>query len=378
MAAFDPLQTMATTATLLNCRSPRTDRPMILTRFVTAVAAALTTAAAPPPPVHGDTLPPLHVGSADMVCPVGGQRFTAVTTNMWSITGRRPDERPYSDVSYPRPLPECPDNGLVLFANFTAAETVALAHWIANPTYQSMRKTESSFYRAYWLAMKLHRPEADAIEQLLPAIWEAKELDANDPARPRTTRYQRVLINAVEKYSPAVSLDDRIWLRGQAANALREMGKFDAAERMRLRGEVELPNSTRPALSAYLRKLKAVIARQDRSDEPLDMVPDVQAALICANSQKRNSFDQSYCGQASITSIVKPVDVNSPSAVARRDDVWRTIEAHAQSCHVRILDKKLVSQNSVGLHMAYRLEPNTPENQHCMIKQSQHNANVKP
>lgn len=346
----------------------------MLTAIVSLVPQMLAAGMIPPPPLprNGAALPPLHVGSTELACPVGGERFTAVTTNMWSITGRRPDEKPYSEVAFPRPLPECPGNGLVVFANFTPAETAQLADWISTPVYQAMRKTESPFYRAYWLAMKIHRPEADAIEQLLPAIWEAKEEDGKDPKRPRTARYQRVLVNAVEHVSSAVSLDDKIWLRGQAANALREMGEFKAAERMRQEAASQLPNSTRPALADYLNKLQAVIARHDRSDEPLNMIPNVQAALKCKHEEKQSPFDQAYCQQPSIASIFKRVDVNAPAEVARRNAMWGKIVDDAKACHVRLRDSKLTDQDATTLGFSYRLEPNTPEAQHCMFERQFH------
>lgn len=265
-----------------------------------SIAVALLAQAAPPPPP-----PPLHYTSSEITCPVGGQRFRTGMSTMYSVMGRRPDGKPYSELPFPLPIPECPDNGLVIFASFTPAETVELAKWVATPVYQAMRKTESPFYRAYWLAMKIHRPEADALEQLLPAIWAAKQEDGNDPRRPRTTRYQRVLVDAVDALPPTVPLDDRIWLQGQAANALREMGKFGAAEKMRERGEAAIAQTTRPALAVYLQKLKAVIARRDRSDDPLDMIPDVQAAIICKRAPRADAFDRAYCAQPKIAEIMK-------------------------------------------------------------------------
>lgn len=259
------------------------------------VALALQTAVPMPPP--------LHQGSAELTCPVGGERFTAITTLTYSIMGRRPDEKPYSELPFPRPMPECPGNGLVMFADFTPAETEQLGKWIATPTYQGMRATESPFYRAYWLAKKIGRPDADAIELLLPAIWSAKEEDRDAPNRPRTSRYQRTLVAAVESVNGSVSVDDRVWLQGQAANALREIGEFAEAERMRKRAEEAIPHTTRPALATYLQKLKIVIARKDRSDEPLDMIPEVQAAIICKNQSPQNKFSRDFCGRPEIVKI---------------------------------------------------------------------------
>ncbi len=263
-----------------------------------AVVALLAQAAAPTPP-------PLHYGSMEMVCPVGGERFTAITTPVYSINGRRPDEKPYSEVFFPRPLPECPDNGLLMFADFTPADIVNLTKWIATPVYRSMRETESPFYRAYWLAKKIGRPDADAIELLLPAIWSAKERDSKDSRRPLTSRYQRVLIDAVATLPEGVPVDDRVWLQGQAANALREMGNYAAAERMRRRAQAAIPQTTRPPLALYIQRLGAVIARRDPSDEPLDMIPNVQAALICNNETRQGAFDRAYCARPEIATVLK-------------------------------------------------------------------------
>jgi hypothetical protein len=288
---------------------------------------------------------------------------------MWSITGQRPDGKPYSEVPFPRPLPECPGNGLVVFADdFTPAETAELAKWIATPVYQSMRKTESPFYRAYWLAVKIHRPQAEAVAQLMPAIWEAKEKDANDPRRPATKRYQRVLVAVANNLSPAVSPDDRVWIKARAANALREMGKFDAAERMRASAAADMSTAPPAGLPDYLQKLKAVIARHDRSDDPLDMIPDVQAAIICRDHHRNDAFDRGYCARPAIASIFKPIDLKAPGAVAAREQMWTQINSNARACHVKVVRKKLVNQDSTDLHVTYRLKPDTPEASRCMAE----------
>lgn len=259
------------------------------------LALALQTPPLPPPP--------LHTGSTEVTCPVGGQRFTATTTLTYSVLGRRPDGKPYSEVSFPRPLPVCPENGLVMFSTFTTEESEQLAKWIATPTYQAMRTTESPFYRAYWLATKIGRPTADAIELLLPAIWSAKDEDRDTSRRPHARRYQKVLVDAVAAAPADVSLDDRVWLQDQAANALREMGDFADAERMRARAEQALPRITRPALADYTRKLKDAIARRDDGDEPLDMIPDVEAALICEERHPKGRFSRDFCAKPEIAGI---------------------------------------------------------------------------
>ncbi|WP_242096509.1 hypothetical protein [Sphingomonas sp. CROZ-RG-20F-R02-07] len=264
-----------------------------------AMVAQLPVPTAPGAP----PLPPLHGGRAEMTCPVGGARFEAVTTPVYSTMGRRPDEKPYSDVPFPRPIAECPDNGLVIFADYSPDEIRQLATWIATPTYQTMRSTESPFYRAYWLAVKVGRPMADALELLLPAIWQAKQLDGDDRRRPKTTRYQNVFIDGVEKMPAEVPPDDRLWLQEQAANALREMGKWAAADKMLALAGTLVPQTTRPALAIYFKRLNVVIARHDPSDEPLDMIPDVQAALICKRKKPATPFEVAYCAKPEIAKI---------------------------------------------------------------------------
>jgi len=44
-------------------------------------------------------LPPLHWGSNELTCPVGGERFSAAAAFTYSIMGRRPDGKPCSENS---------------------------------------------------------------------------------------------------------------------------------------------------------------------------------------------------------------------------------------------------------------------------------------
>lgn len=81
------------------------------------------------------------------------------------------------------------------------------------------------------------------------------------------------------------------------------MGDFAAAKRMRKRTEDAIPQTTRPALATYLQQLKIVIARKDRGDEPLDMIPEVQAAIACKNKPPRDNFPRAYCGKPEIVKI---------------------------------------------------------------------------
>lgn len=75
-----------------------------------------------PPP-----LPPIHGGPAPMTCPVGGERFSAWRSGSYSTYGSRPDGKPFSYMTFPFPLPECPSNKLIVFDDFKPDEVKALA-----------------------------------------------------------------------------------------------------------------------------------------------------------------------------------------------------------------------------------------------------------
>ena len=124
-------------------------------------------AATPPPP------PPFHGGPAPMTCPVGGEAFSAWRPTMYSTYGERPDGRPYSgDAFFPFPLPECPTNRLVVFAEFGPAEVTRLAGLIATPRYREMIGRETPHHRASWLSARLGRPPDEWLDLLLQASWE--------------------------------------------------------------------------------------------------------------------------------------------------------------------------------------------------------------
>ena len=99
-------------------------------------------------------------------------------------------------------------------------------------------------------------------------------------------------------------VDDLVLLVEQAAKALREMGEFGKAERMLRRVDAVKAQVARPALLAYRLKLAVVIARRDISDEPLDMVPDVVAAVHCESDRSVDSFARAYCARTEIARIV--------------------------------------------------------------------------
>lgn len=260
-----------------------------------AQAASPPAAAAPQPP-----LPPLHGGPATMTCAVGGETFSAWRPTMYSTFGQRPDGRPYSYLPFPLPLPECPGNRLVMFDAFTPAETARLPALIASSGYRALLAADDTpYYRAYWLAAKLGRPADDVLWLLLCATWEVKGGTLSPSATParlaKARAYQEEFVRLARKLPADVPAKARSWVDLRAANALRELGRFEAAEAMR-RTALAATGDADPGNAAFLAKLGPVIARRDSSLEPLDLIPDQQARFVCATPPPTMSVaDRARC-----------------------------------------------------------------------------------
>ena len=236
----------------------------------------------PPPP------PPIHGGNVPMTCPIGGETFSGWQMGSYSTYGERPDGRPYSYMQFPFPVPECPDNHLVVFDRFSETDKAALAVLIATPVYAKLvAQKDSAHYRAAWLAARVGRPESAVLGWLQAALWAQTPGPRDGPDTPemraRRTRYASEFVERVRHLPANISLKDRLWSTARAANQLRQMGDFAGAEAMRRDAMALLGQpGVGEGWDAYLTKLGPVIARQDASAEPLDMIPAREAAYRCA------------------------------------------------------------------------------------------------
>src|SRR5688572_27842117 len=131
------------------------------------LAAAL--AAAPLIPASAGT--PV---TKDMICPIGGAAFQFTTTGSYTSFGTRPDGKPYGSWTFPLALPECPDNGLVLYKEYTPEEVAKLEPLVASDAYQALRKEDTPYYRAYWLMKAMDLGPERYLWALLQAGWEAE------------------------------------------------------------------------------------------------------------------------------------------------------------------------------------------------------------
>lgn len=213
-------------------------------------------------------------------CPIGGEKFKTSSMASNSYFGQRPDGRPYSPMPV-TPLFECPGNGFVMYKEkFSKDDIARLAPLVASAEYQAMRQTETQHYRAWWLMEQVGASRLGRITNLMVAGWESED------NAPRKARYQAALVTAVNAFDrdPA-SPDDWFWLNLRAANALRELGRFDeSAAKLDAIDKPELLPTDEDQLGPANRMIagiRALNADRNGASEPANLIPARMAIERC-------------------------------------------------------------------------------------------------
>ena len=281
-------------------------RNYLLAAAVAAFAGPLAAAPAAP------------VASRTMTCPIGGGSFQFQQVAPPTVAGERPDGRPIGGVRFPLALPECPDNGLVLYKEYDPGEAAKLEPLVKSETYQALRKDDTQYYRAYWLMREMGEGPELYLWALLQASWEA---DGKPELR---RRYLEELVAASAKVPPKPSDLTWIGMEGRSINALRELGRFDEAlarlDKVPLAG-LDLPApagaaATPQALAharsrrgwkTFFNAIRPAIERRDSSAEPLDLLPRSIAAGRCLDEAgKLDEAGRAFCEkEAEMVAAVK-------------------------------------------------------------------------
>jgi hypothetical protein len=240
------------------------------------------------------------------ICPIGGAAFDFTTTASYSTYGTRPDGKPYGSWTFPLALPECPDNGLVMYKEYSDEEVEKLKPLVASDAYQALRREDTSYYRAYWLMREMGLGPEEYLWALLQASWQA------DDKPELRARYQSELVEGSAKAEPKPEDLNWIGMEARAVNALRELGRFDEAlarlDKVPLTPlDVQVPAGAadsapvrqakqRRAWLAYFKELRAVIDRRDPASEPFDLIPRRLALGRCIdNSASLGEQPRAFC-----------------------------------------------------------------------------------
>lgn len=274
--------------------------------MILSAALLLAAQAATPPP----STPSIHGGPQQMTCPIGGERFEALVTNMYSTYGGRPDGRPDSYWFIPLPIPECPSNGLVLFEDFTPAQIALLTPLIASDEYRSLVAHDSTYYRAQWLATRIGLSERQALGMLLAATWQVKPLSGptgQPMVSPEKARqYQEEFVARVRALPAAPRDVEYVALFARAANAERELGRFESAATMLHQVDAWVDDGDRNGWQAFVTALQTVVARRDSAPEPLDMAGEVKAPWLCIDTRLPDTeFNRAFCARPELQSAIE-------------------------------------------------------------------------
>lgn len=252
------------------------------------------------------------------ICPIGGEKFTVQSLMSISTFGAYPDGMPFGSGYFPIQLPQCPKNGMVLYRDFDAAAVKRLAPVVAGSAYQAARRTETRYYLAYLLAQALDDREQSPW-LLLSAWWEAKNAD---PAGPQAAAYGAAFVDLVATIPADATSMENVALRARAANALRELGRFGAAEALRRSiviapkagGKTEDAAENRAGWATILAALAAPIARADATRQPIDLMGKDWAVRRCVEVEKPlpgepapaplSAFERGYCADPALATDI--------------------------------------------------------------------------
>ncbi|MFN3808770.1 hypothetical protein [Asticcacaulis sp.] len=253
----------------------------------------------------------------EVVCVVGGEKFTHRAYMSYSTWGRRPDGKPYGSAVFPILPPECPGNGLFMYRKFSKAELTRLKGLLASADYQAQRANETPFARIAWLETALNPDSED-----LPGIWLQASWEADEAPRQKET-YQRAFIAAAKVRLSKMKEPETRWLILRMMNAYRELGEFDAAlalyetlnpealmkglpDNAKAVDALDEDKQARWYTARMANMLRTAILRQDRSAEPLDLIPERVAAELCFfEPETVGDFGRTYCDLPAIKTVIE-------------------------------------------------------------------------
>ena len=257
-------------------------------------------------PVSATTLFPQN-----FTCPVGGEEFEDYEIGSTSSWGQRPDGKAIGGVS-PWPVIECPTNGFPIYQEeFSDEEIALLADLIATPEFIAMRDSDTSYRRIWWLRKQIGADAYSLAWNLLAASWQADDLPE------LKSRYQRDFAKAAEALSREDGLaDDWLWYTLRAANAYRELGEFDDAQRLLVKADQPalLPEDEdeRAGARSLIDGLAALVAEKNTYFEPTNLVGP------------RNSLERCEGPREELTAVeVHACENQQHSAAIRESDGYR-------------------------------------------------------
>lgn len=211
-------------------------------------------------------------------CTIGGEEFQfseILSTTTWDM---RLDGKPIGMAVFPIKLKQCPTNGFVDFKeNYSKNELVKLKKIIESDEFIGAKNfTPQNYPPHYLLFLELDRggySKTDAAWALLQSTWNlsvsTKNIDYEDL---RTKPILSEFVQYIDKNSNSFDIYSRINLKIYAANAQRELGQFDDAQKRldAIKNSIPAANSKKNfdpnSVKKHIENLEAAIAQ--KSEDP--------------------------------------------------------------------------------------------------------------
>ena len=172
-----------------------------------------------------------HVVEQEVECPLGGEKFKAVTFNVYSTYGRHLDWEPISYMRFPIPLPVCPSNGLVVTKKkYSKDELVKLKKVVESSEYKDLYSQKHATYFLFAKMIELQEEKSEKVDfwwLYLNATWEADKCKN----KKRYKEYALETISASKKkLAKSKDSSEIYWvLKVVIANMYRRIGDFKTA-----------------------------------------------------------------------------------------------------------------------------------------------------
>ncbi len=188
-----------------------------------------------------------------LTCPVGGEHFEAPTAQCNGASGLTMLLMPLGCP--PAPMPQCPQNFLPMYRDFTTEELPLLAQYMQSESYES-NVDFSPYYLAYITEKFLSGPDKSLPAQLLlQGLWQDPALITADP------EYMAALASELAP-SPAATPDEAATRLALLAFIKLLGGEAGAGEG--LLAQAESQEARAPETLVYLSAVRACFSDQSQ------------------------------------------------------------------------------------------------------------------
>lgn len=261
------------------------------------VLSALAVLLSPLPGTAATADAPAGFDVRGFVCPIGGQSFSQDVGYPSLALVQFPDGSWLGDAAIDAQIPECPGNGLVLIPDFdstadssrltyrsyTPEQQARLPALVASEAYRRLGE-QGRYERALWLATQLNLSAWTRWQLMVRASWATIDPVERKRRVARVAEDGPALIDAIDALE-SQKLGERLLV----ANALRELGRFEAALAVlgaivaAIPEDADLrdPENTQ-ALHGNIFRMQKTIEYRDDDRFPVDLAYQKWASRICA------------------------------------------------------------------------------------------------